>query len=234
MRPDATTARAPNPPMKFQGTDTYVATPDLMLAALTPAAHAQDAEAGRAKAAMCIGCHGIPGYQNAFPEVHKVPMISGQAGGYLAAALQAYRSGERRHPTMRGIARALSDADIADLAAFYERDGAAGLQLKSVAARQPSARVTELLTQGACASCHGENLDQPIDPSYPKIAGQHPDYLLVALKAYQVQGGRVVGRDHPIMNGIVGQFTLAELRMLADHIGSLPGSLSTVPQSRWR
>ena len=123
-------------------TMTKMLLPWLMLAALTPAAHAQDAEAGRAKAAMCIGCHGIPGYQNAFPEVHKVPMISGQAGGYLAAALQAYRSGERRHPTMRGIARALSDADIADLAAFYERDGAAGLQLKSVAARQPSARQT--------------------------------------------------------------------------------------------
>ncbi len=208
--------------------------PWLALAALIPAAHAQDADAGRAKAAMCIGCHGIEGYQNSFPEVHKVPMISGQNAGYIGAALQAYRSGERRHPTMRGIARGLSDKDMADLAAFYERDGAAGARSKAAPARQPSARVAELLTNGACASCHGEDLTQPIDPSYPRIAGQHADYLLVALRAYQVQGGRVVGRDNAIMSGIAGQFTAAELRLIAEHIGALPGSLRTVPQSRMR
>lgn len=206
----------------------------LALAALIPAAQAQDADAGRAKAPMCIGCHGIQGYQNSFPEVHRVPMISGQNAGYIESALQAYRSGERRHPTMRGIARGLADKDVADLAAFYERDGAAGTRLKTVAAREPSARVAELLTQGACASCHGEDLTQPIDPSYPRIAGQHADYLFVALKAYQVQGGRVVGRDNAIMSGIVGQFTPAELRLMADHIGALPGTLRTVPQSRLR
>ena len=50
-------------------------------------AQAQDATAGRNKAAMCIGCHGIPGYQASFPEVHKVPMISGQSAKYIIAAL---------------------------------------------------------------------------------------------------------------------------------------------------
>ncbi len=61
-----------------------------------------DAQAGQAKNAMCIGCHGIVGYQSSFPEVYKVPMISGQSAAYLSAALQAYKKGERRHPTMRG------------------------------------------------------------------------------------------------------------------------------------
>ena len=76
----------------------------LALAGAVSAASAQDAQAGEKKAAMCIGCHGIAGYQASFPEVHKVPMISGQNAKYIAAALNAYKKGERKHPTMRGIA----------------------------------------------------------------------------------------------------------------------------------
>ena len=86
-------------------------------------AHAQgatgNAAAGQKKAEMCIGCHGIPGYQNSFPEIHKVPMISGQSDKYIVAALTAYKTGERKHPSMRGIAGSLSEQDMADLAAFY-------------------------------------------------------------------------------------------------------------------
>ena len=66
-------------------------------------AQAQDVKAGEKKIAMCIGCHGIPGYQASFPEVHKVPMIAGQNAKYIASALTAYAKGDRKHPTMRGI-----------------------------------------------------------------------------------------------------------------------------------
>ena len=83
------------------------------------AAQAQDAKAGEKKIAMCIGCHGIPGYQASFPEVHKVPMIAGQNAKYIASALHAYAKGDRKHPTMHGIAASLTDQDIADVAAFY-------------------------------------------------------------------------------------------------------------------
>ncbi len=78
-----------------------------------------DAKAGEGKIAMCIGCHAIPGYKASFPHVYHVPMISGQSQAYLASALEAYRKGDRSHPTMRGIAGSLSDQDIADLAAYY-------------------------------------------------------------------------------------------------------------------
>ncbi len=71
------------------------------------------------KIAMCIGCHGIPGYRTAFPDVYQVPMIGGQTQKYLENALIQYRKGERQHPSMRGIAGSLSDQDIADLAAYY-------------------------------------------------------------------------------------------------------------------
>ena len=68
-------------------------------------AHAQDvqgnAKAAESKIAMCIGCHGIKGYQASFPEVYRVPMISGQSDKYIASALNAYKKGDRKHPTMR-------------------------------------------------------------------------------------------------------------------------------------
>jgi cytochrome c553 len=78
-----------------------------------------DATAGRQKDSMCQGCHGIPDYRTAFPEVYSVPKIGGQHAAYIVKALQAYKSGERGHPTMRAIAAGLSDQDMADLAAFY-------------------------------------------------------------------------------------------------------------------
>ena len=81
---------------------------------------AGDAElAHRNKTAMCIGCHGIPGYKTAFPEVYHVPKIAGQQPGYIVAALKAYKAGERSHPSMRGIAASLTEQDMADLAAYY-------------------------------------------------------------------------------------------------------------------
>jgi cytochrome c553 len=78
-----------------------------------------NAEAGRAKASNCIGCHEIPGYKASFPHVYPVPMITGQSARYIEASLQAYRKGDRSHPSMRAIAGSLSDQDMADLAALY-------------------------------------------------------------------------------------------------------------------
>ena len=83
------------------------------------AAPAGNAEAARAKASMCIGCHEIPGYKASFPNVYSVPMITGQSAKYIEASLVAYRKGDRSHPTMRAIAGSLTDQDIADLAALY-------------------------------------------------------------------------------------------------------------------
>lgn len=82
-----------------------------------------DARNGAQLAAMCAGCHGINGLRNAYPEVYRIPKIGGQHPDYLVAALQAYRSGERNHATMRAIASSLTDQAMADLAAFYSQGG---------------------------------------------------------------------------------------------------------------
>ena len=198
------------------------------------AAQAQDVNAGQKKIAMCIGCHGIPGYQASFPEIHKVPMIAGQNAKYIVSALQAYAKGDRKHPTMRGIAESLSEKDIADVSAYYEQHGKTGAELPAKPSREPSVQVAELLKKGACVSCHGDNFAKPIDPSYPKIAGQHADYLFVALKAYKVEKNANVGRGNAIMGGVAKQFTNAELKALANYVGGLDGDLHTVPQSRFR
>lgn len=205
------------------------------LLAAVSAAQAQgvtgSAEAGQKKAEMCIGCHGIAGYQNSFPEIHKVPKISGQSDKYIVSALTAYKKGDRKHPSMRGIAGSLSEQDMADLAAFYSAQ--AGVA-PAEAPKTASASAAALIQKGACASCHGANFAKPIDPSYPKIAGQHSDYLYVALKSYTVEGNNVVGRSNGVMAGIAKQFKPAEMREIAKYLGSLDGDLQTVPQSRFR
>jgi cytochrome c553 len=191
-----------------------------------------DAKAGEKKAAMCIGCHGIPGYQASFPEVHKVPMIAGQGAKYVIAALGEYKKGERKHPTMRAIAAPLTDQDMADLAAWYEQLPKEQPQLAEKVTATPE--VDALLKKGNCVSCHGENFSKPIDGSYPKLAGQHADYLFVALKAYQTDRNPQIGRSNAIMVGQVKQFSHAELKTLAQYLASLPSELHTVPQSRFR
>ncbi len=205
------------------------------LAAAAVSAQAQgvtgDVAAGKQKAEMCIGCHGIPGYQNSFPEIHKVPMISGQSDKYIVAALTAYKKGDRKHPSMRGIAGSLTEQDMADLGAFYASHAS---KTAAETPKSPNAVVAALLERGACASCHGANFSKPIDPSYPKIGGQHADYLFVALKAYTVENNGVVGRSNGVMAGIAKQFKPAEMRALAKYLASVEGELATVPQSRFR
>jgi len=79
---------------------------------------AGDAEAGRSKAFTCMGCHGVPSYTNAYPTYH-VPKLGGQHAQYLAAALAAYKNGQRSHATMQAQAANLSDQDMEDIAAYF-------------------------------------------------------------------------------------------------------------------
>jgi len=84
-----------------------------------PAHAAGDAAAGKQKVYQCMGCHGIPGWKTAFPEVYHVPKLGGQHAAYLVAALKQYKSGDRDHATMRSIAATLSEQDMQDIAAYY-------------------------------------------------------------------------------------------------------------------
>jgi cytochrome c553 len=91
------------------------------------------------------------------------------------------------------------------------------------------------VTKYACTSCHGADLSSPIDPSYPKLAGQHPEYLAHALMAYQrgSEGANANGRVQPIMGGMVKALTPKEIQDIAAYIGSLPGTLVVVTESKF-
>lgn len=208
----------------------------LALVGSMSAVHAQEVKGDAARGAkmtqMCVGCHGIPGYKASFPEVYKVPAIYGQNDKYIVAALTAYRKGDRKQPSMDAIAASLTDQDIADLAAYFSQSGHSTPAPEALAV-QPSPQVSELLTKGACTSCHGANFSKPIDAAYPKIAGQYPSYIDAALKAYK-HGNRLVSRDNPIMGAQAKQFSDKELAALADYIGSLPSEISTVADPKFR
>ena len=205
----------------------------LALAGVFSTAHAQDAQRGSTKVQMCIGCHGIVGYQADFPQVYKVPKIAGQDARYIASALTAYRAGDRKFPTMRGVAAALSDQDIADIAAYYAQlgkpDGPVPAALETPV---PDKLRTTLTT---CISCHGANFSTPTDPNtIPRLAGQYSDYLTVALKSYKVEGNPHYGRGNPVMGAMAKPLKDDTIAEIADYLATLPGDLRTVPQAKFK
>jgi cytochrome c553 len=204
----------------------------LALAGVFSTAHAQDAQRGSTKVQMCIGCHGIVGYQADFPQVYKVPKIAGQDAKYIASALTAYRAGDRKFPTMRSVASALSDQDIADIAAYYAQlgkpDGPVPAALETpVPDRLRSAVAT-------CVSCHGLNFSTPTDGTIPRLAGQYQDYLQLALKSYTVEGNPHYGRANPVMGAMAKPLKDDAISEIAEYLASLPGDLRTVPQAKFK
>jgi cytochrome c553 len=178
------------------------------------AAHADgDPVAGAAKFETCRGCHAVPGYTNAFPQYH-VPRLAGQHATRIAAALAAYRSGERGHPTMVAQASSLSDADVADIAAYLAT--APGIP----AAARASGPAPEAAQ--TCAACHGQDGVSP-SPEFPILAGQHPDYLRFALQEY-----RSGARANPIMGAQAKNLSDDDIRALSAWFAAQPGPLGTV------
>jgi cytochrome c553 len=101
----------------------------LIAAIAAPVCAAGDAEAGRIKANTCMGCHGIPNYNNVYP-TYRVPKIGGQGPQMIISALKAYKAGDRPHLTMQAQAANLSDQDMADIAAYLERDAASTARIQ--------------------------------------------------------------------------------------------------------
>ena len=178
---------------------------------------AGDPTLGQKKFYTCYGCHGIENYKNAYPD-YSVPKLRHQSAEYIVAALQEYRAGERPHPTMHAQAWSLSDADIADMAAYLQ--GPEPVKAGAAAATAVPKQVT------ACAACHGASglgVDAPLNPKPPVLAGQHADYLEQALIAYR--NGR---RQNVVMNGMAKLLaTDADVKTAAAYFASQPSPLET-------
>lgn len=154
-----------------------------LISGMVVPSHAQaegDADRGEILAVTCLGCHGIPGYRNAYPSF-RVPKIGGQKAGYLVLALNAYRAGTRQHPTMQAQADPMSDQDIQDLAAYFQGDEMA----RDYVSNETIAGVDAAKT---CLACHGGGAEG-IQPTPPTLSGQEDSYLIYALNQYK-QGAR--------------------------------------------
>ena len=171
---------------------------------------------------MCIGCHGIPGYQASFPRSQGADDLRPGAK-YIVGALTAYKKGERKHPTMRAIAGSLSDQDMADLGAFYEVHGgpAAPTGDRRRRTRREGGRSC---SEGRLRLLPRREPEQADRPSYPKLAGQHGDYLPFRAQGLpdrqQCAGQAAATRSWP---GMAKPFSHAELKQLAGYLATVAG-----------
>jgi cytochrome c553 len=173
---------------------------------------AGDPANGEVLANTCMGCHGIPGYRNAYPS-YRVPKLGGQNADYIVIALQAYRAGTRAHPTMQAQGASLTDQDMQDLAAFFASEG--GPEVAPTVTGGLAAAGKE--KAATCAACHGE-AGISAAPNWPNLAGQHRDYLEHALNAY-----RDKTRQDPVMQGQVTLLTDDDVKALAAYFSSQSG-----------
>jgi cytochrome c553 len=181
-------------------------------AAATPAVLKGDPARGKAISYTCLGCHGIDGYRNAYPD-YEVPKLEGQHPEYLVDALHAYRSGDRAHLTMHDQASTLSDQDMVDIAAYF-----AGKPLTPTG-RKESGEAPQAVS--LCVSCHGVD-GVGVTPNYPTLAGQHPDYIARAIEEYK-KGGR----KNPVMKALAANIKDEDIDAIAHYFASQTPPLRT-------
>jgi cytochrome c553 len=173
-----------------------------------------DAVHGKAISYTCLGCHGVDGYRNAYPN-YSVPKLVGQHPEYIIAALQEYKGDQRSHLTMHSQASELSDQDMADIAAFFS---GTVLQPGPLPANAPPAPAAVAV----CAACHGAT-GISVVPNYPILAGQHADYLRREILEYKTGG-----RKNPIMAGMSATIKDSDVDALADYFSKMQPALGTL------
>ena len=177
---------------------------------------AGDPAAGKTKFATCTGCHAIPGYTNAYPTYH-VPRLGGQHADYVVAALKAYQAGERQHPTMHANAFSLDEQDMQDIAAYLAsfKPAAEPYPIRGNAAAGKT-------KSASCAACHGPDGNGNI-PLYPRLAGQHEDYLHKVLQDYQSGA-----RKNVVMKGMATPLSAQDIADLTAYFASQPKGLVVI------
>jgi cytochrome c553 len=182
-------------------------------------AHAAgDVDAGKAKSASCAACHMADG-NSAAP---MFPKIAGQHAAYAVKQLQEFKSGDRVDATMNPMAAALTDEDIADLAAYF---GAQEPRIGSAAADKVELggavyRAGNMATGvAACAACHGPTGEGNPMARFPALSGQHADYTVAQLKAFR--SGARANDANAMMRAVARKMSDAEIEAVAQYIQGL-------------
>lgn len=179
------------------------------------------AEAGAAKAATCVACHG-PAGNSSNPEW---PKLAGQGAAYVYAQLKAFKGGERQNPLMSAQAAALSDQDMRDLAAYYEAQPfSPGVASEAaIAVAQPLYRSGDAARGvAACAACHLPNGAGVAASAFPRVGGQHAKYVSVALRRYRDMATKELpDGNSKTMSAVASKLTDAEIEALASYVNGL-------------
>jgi cytochrome c553 len=183
-----------------------------------PVLAAGSKEAGQAKAATCVACHGSDG-NSVNPEW---PSIAGQHETYIVRQLTNFRDGERQNLLMSPMAMGLSDQDVEDLAAFFASQSASGGETEpsKLALGQRVYRSGNLEAEvAACAGCHGpDGRGNPL-AAYPSIQGQHATYLAAQLRAYR--NGERSTDPNQMMRNIAAGLSDEEIDAVASYVQGL-------------
>ena len=186
------------------------------------------AEAGQAKSATCMGCHGLAGNST----IPNFPKLAGQSEAYIVKQLQYFKSGERGNAMMAGVALSLSDQDMEDVAAYYS------IQTISENSAKGSEEMIELgrkiyvggkmdTQTTACIACHGPKGKGIPTAGFPAVAAQHADYTASQLKAFrqysinQQTDSDGVERVNEMMNNVAMGLTNEEIDALSQYIAGL-------------
>jgi len=206
-----------------------------------------DAEAGKAKSAMCGACHGATGLSPA----PTYPNLAGQQSAYIAKQLADFKSGARTDMMMAPMAASLSEQDMADLGAYFSSQPRGGEQAAvstddsaSTAEVPASAENVEIVTatsakaiyagdvkagqekSAMCVACHGADGNSLVS-MYPKLAGQSANYLSKQLADFK-SGARV----DPVMVGMVAGLSAADMDDLAAYYAVQTSSEGTSETSQ--
>jgi cytochrome c553 len=183
-----------------------------------PAFAAGSAEAGQAKSATCMACHGMDG-NSPNPEW---PNLAGQHAPYIMQQLKAFKAGQRQNDLMSPMAMILSDEDMADLAAYFSAQAARGGETEPSKLTLGQRVYRSGNVDGgvmACAGCHGPaGRGNPL-AGYASIQGQHATYVAAQLRAYKA--GQRATDPNQMMRNVAAQLSDEEIDAVASYVQGL-------------
>lgn len=180
--------------------------------------HAADIEAGKAKTQLCAGCHGADG--NSANPIW--PKLAGQHASYIAKQLRDFKAAKRTDPTMQGMAATVQDADIENIAAYFESQSptAANFNKDLLEKGQNIYRggITSISVP-ACMSCHSPSGEGNGPAVFPALKSQHPEYIVAQLQKFKSDArANDAGK---MMRNVANRMSDEEMQAVAAYIAAM-------------
>jgi len=190
----------------------------LTIGAVAPSMAAGDASAGKGKSAVCAACHGADGNS----PTDMFPKIAGQGEAYLVKQLIEFKSGVRSNAVMAPMVAALTEQDMADLAAYY-----AGQNIAPAATSEDLVAAGQAIYRAgnkesglpACMACHGPTGAGVPSAKWPALSGQHAAYIEAQLKSFAA--GTRSNDPNDMMRDIAGKMTADEIKAVSNYVAGL-------------